>query len=550
MVKRFFVLFTVCSYIFSLHSLSQNILPQRPKLVVGIVIDNFRYDYFLRFYDKFENNGFKRLVNEGSVFRDAHLNYMFTQTLPGLATIVSGAQPSGHGIVADEWYDRLTNKSIKATRKENFPCVACDNKIETHSPTNLIASTIGDELKMFTFKQAKVISVSLDPASAVILAGHLADGAYWYDIFSGKFVTTSYYLSEIPNWTKEFNNKKLADVYIEQAWTLLYPDSVYNSLVLPDNSRYEQGIKGKKTFPYDLKLLSERTDGRRDYQILKYTPYGNNLVKDFAIAAIVNENLGKDNFSDILFINFNAIDYIARQYSVLSFEYFDALLRLDKDIAHLLNFLDNYIGKQNLVVFVTSNHGSAYPSKMLEELNMQTGTFNQSQAFVLLKSYLNALYGEGDWVKMWSGQQIFLNHQLIQSSKLNIENVQDEITRFLVQFQGITHVATASMLQKTSFHNNGQFERMQNSYYQERSGDIMYCLAPGWTELTESLAPHNSSYNYDTHVPLIYYGWKIPRQVVYSKTDLSSIAPTLSAILNISVPNASTGSVSYELFNK
>lgn len=546
LIKRSFIAFVFFIISCSCLSSQTNQKPAKPRLVVGLIINGIRTDMLYRYWDSFEENGFRRLANEGCRFDYLQLNYFYTQTAPGMASLVCGCYPSAHGIIANEWYDQLSGKVVPATLDETANCIGCDNNSEKHSAKNLLTSTVGDELRLATFKQSKVFSVSLDAMPAVLLGGHLANAAFWFDNTSGKMVTGSKYISELPQWVKDFNGKKLADIYLQQTWNLLQADSIYARVNFPDNSRYENGIKGKKTFPYDLKSLSIRTDGGKDYNLIKYVPMGNNLVKDFAITLVVNEALGKDDYPDLLLINFNATEYIGQQYGLLSYEMHDALLRLDKEIAHLLGFIDSYLGKQNVLLFLTAPNGAAYPFKAMNEWGMPAGQFNAGQAYVLLKSYLKALYGEGEWIKFWKGQQIYLNHPLIQQAKLDIEQMQRKIARFLLDFDGIGYVITSSqILQNGSF--NGLHRQLANSFYLSRSGDVMYALLPNWSEMGESLAVHNSGYTYDSQVPLIFYGWRIERNTVNRPVDVQDLAASLAIMLKIPLPSACHGAVVPEL---
>lgn len=518
---------------------AQKIPSEKPKLIVAIVIDQMRYDFIYKYWDKFGNNGFKRLVNEGTICKNAKYNYLLTQSLPGFATIMTGAYPQMHGIIADEWYDPFAAKNVHATKDDLYSCVGCSNQIDKHSPSKILASTFSDELKLSNSNKSKVISVSLLAPNAIMCAGHLANAAYWMVNTSGDWVTSSAYTKVLPAWVVDFNKKKFADIYLEETWRPLLSDSAYNES-FPDSNKYEVGIKGKITFPYDLKILGKRTDGRRDYNILAYTPFGNEITKDFAISAIVNENLGKDDYTDFLCINFCVTEIIGSKFGITSKEIEDIYLRLDRGIEHFLSFIDSYVGKGNTLVFLTSSSGASYPTKVMKEWNMPTGVFNQYQALILLKSYLNVLYGNGDWIKFWKNQQIFINRPLVQDSKIDIKVFQKEIANFLLQFSGVTQVATASMLQENEY-TDAIMKKMQNSYHPKISGDVIYNLAPGWTEHDESLAIHNTSYNYDAHVPLIFYGWKVSRQTIYDAIDIIDIAPTLSSILNIQFPNACQG---------
>ncbi len=393
---------------------------------------------------------------------------------------------------------------------------------------------------------SKVIAVSLDANASVLLAGHLADAAYWFDFSNGCFVLSSAYIKELPKWVKDFNDNKFADTYLTEKWEKILADSLYFEN-LPDNNRYEEGIKGVKTFPYDMNILSIKPDGKHDYGILKYTPFGNNITKDFAVSAIVNENLGKGKNTDFIFVDFSATEYINQAFGLTSIEIEDAYLRLDKEIEHFLNFIDIYIGKGNALVFLTSNHGTAYSPKFETDMGIPVGYFNQGQALALLKSYLNVTYGKGEWVKYYNNQQLFLNRLLIQDSKLSLPQFQDDVAQFLLQFSGVTSAVTSTMLQKTNYL-SGIFQKMQNSFHQKRSGDIILNLEPGWVDYNDALSANSSAYNYDTHVPLIFYGWNINRQVIYDPVDITDIAATLATILNISYPNACQGKPIIQLF--
>jgi predicted AlkP superfamily pyrophosphatase or phosphodiesterase len=524
---------------FTTAQVSAQASPEKPKLVIGIIIDQMRYDFIYKYWNKYSNNGFKRLINEGSFCKNANFNYLLTFSNSGFATISTGANPSVHGIVSDEWYVPLLDKTVHCTRDDNVQTIGGNDESEKHSPVNLIASTIGDEIKLSTYKMAKVISVSIDPSAAVLNAGHLADAAYWFDTYSENWVTSSCYLKELPDWVKQFNQEKLADTYLNRKWETFLPDSLYRES-LSDKNPYEIGFNGLNTFPYDLNSLSTGEKGIRNYKILKYTPFGNSFTKDFAISAIVNENLGKGEFTDYICIDFSSTEYICQLFGLSSMEMEDAYLRLDKEIEHFLNFLDGYIGKGNVLVYLTSNHGSAYSAKLMNDIGVPSGLFNQGQAISLLKSYLNVVYGKADWVKYYCNQQIFLNRNLIQDSKLSLENFQVDVAQFMLQFSGVTNAATSTMFQK-NYYTGGAFEKMQNSFNQKRSGDIIISLEPGWTERNDLSSAHNSGYNYDTHVPLIFYGWKINSQTIYEPVDMTDIAPTISTILDIAFPNSVTG---------
>jgi len=522
------------NFIFS-QSSEKQALP-KPTLIVGIVVEQMRYDYLMRFWDKFGDGGFKKLIVGGTSCRQATVDYMYPQTNPGYATIVTGANPRTHGIIADEWYDRIKNKVVNATNDETQTAISGLDKDVSVSASRLSVSTIGDELKLAN-KYSKVISVSCKPSSAVMLAGHTADGAYWLDEGSGEWTTSSYYRTDLPQWIKDFNAKKYADIYMSKTWSLSLPIEKYSDC-LSDKNDYEIGINTQITFPYVLPTL---TDSYKKYKLLKNTPYGNSFTKDFAIYTIAGENLGRDQNPDLLMISFSATENIGYRFGPRSQELEDTYLRLDKDIEFLMQFIDKEVGKYNTLIFLTSTSGTADNTKQLQEQKIQAGQFKQVKAEQILKSYLNASYGTADWVSYYGKQTFYLNQTLIEDKKINLAEMQNKASNFLVNLTGVSQVFTSNIMQNTNF-TEGVQHQMYNSYNQKRSGDIFLNLEPGWIEqtTTESTA-HNSPYNYDTHIPLIWYGWKVEHLSLSKPVSLSDIAPTLSAVLKISEPNGCTG---------
>ncbi len=518
---------------------------ENPRLIIGIVIEQMRSDYIYRFWDKFGDGGFKRLINEGTYCRNASYNYFFTQTAVGYATIYTGSTPAYHGIVSDEWYDRVNNKAIQAVADETVKTVGGAFDAGRYSPRNMMGTTIGDEIKLSNLRQSKVFGISLDPVSAVLSAGHMADGVFWLDTENGNWISSSFYGQDLPNWLTDENKKKLADLYLTKTWDTNYPIDQYTRC-LTDENPYETGINGRIVFPYVLPELTKNKSINSRYQILKQTPFGNSLTKDMAIATMVNENLGKDEFTDLLTVSFVATEYIGNAFGPMSIELEDAFVKLDKELEHFLNFVDEFVGKQNALIFVTSNHGAAQTPGYLTDSKVPVGSFNYNSALSLLRSYLNALYGSGEWIKGYYGQQLYLNFELIENSKLKLEDFQNVIAQFLIQFTGVSNTLTASALQTSQFM-DGFRSKIQNGYFPRRSGDVFVNLYPGWVEKSTRTTSHNSSYVYDTHVPLIFYGWKVKREQIIRPVDMTDIAPTLSSFLNITAPNASTGKVILEM---
>ena len=314
----------------------------------------------------------------------------------------------------------------------------------------------------------------------------------------------------------------------------------------PDSNDLEQGFDGRNYFPYDLNKLSLVKRNTRDYEVLKYTPFGNVLTKDFAIAAIMNDSLGLDDYTDIISIGFSANEYIGRRFGSNSVEMEDAMLRLDSELVHFLSFLNDFVGKENTLVILTADHGLTYHPGYLASHRIPSGEFNQNSSMSLLASYLNVVYGKGNWLKYYYAQQLYLNHELIEDSQVDLEEIQNRVARFMIQFEGVSNAITSITIQNTNF-NEGIFRKMQNGFHQKRSGDVVINLAPGWVEKDDPSASYHSSYIADNHVPLIWYGWKIKRSTINRSVNMIDIVPTLSSFLDISRPNASSGTIILEL---
>ncbi len=518
----------------------QKTSPEHPKLIIQVVVEQMRYDIIHRYWDKFSNKGFKRLIDQGAFCSNAYYDYMYTESAPGYATIATGSNPSEHGIVSDNWYLRLSER-------EQF-CVD-DSKLNSntttflgnnYSPKQLIGSTYSDELRLSNYKQSKVIGVSLKNFASILSSGTLANAAYWMDDKSGNWTSSSYYLDSLPKWVKDFNQKQFVPLYLKREWDTMNPISTYKES-LADNNSYESGYSNKqKTFPYDLAKLSKLSG----CQVIKYTPFGNTYTIDFSIAAIINENLGKDQYPDLITIGFSTPGYVNELFGIHSVELEDIYLRLDNDIAHLLEFVDDYLGKENVLVVLTSDRGAADDPDYSKEIGMPTGVFNPDLALSLTGAYLKATYGQSGWIKNYSKGQIYLNQYLIDVTKVPVGEIQLKTAQFIGQFKGIASSTTALIMQ-TADSTSGILKKYRNSYNAIRSGDVLICLEPGWIEKKNSLdndfVNQSSPYSYDSHVPLIFYGWKIIKTEILDPVPINDIAPTIVHFLGISYPSNSNG---------
>lgn len=541
---RVLLLFLCIIFFFSGSQAQQSSETDTPKLVLGIVVSGMRYDYLKRYSELFGEGGFKRLMSEGINCRNAHHDYMLSEPSSGFATISTGAFPSAHGIVSDFWYDRLRDEIIYSVSDEKARTLGGSYGEGQFSPSRLLLNTLSDELKISNLFESKVISVSLDPRASVLMGGHSADASYWYDPSNGNMITSDHYLDSLPAWVEEFNRKGLADIYLGKTWTTFFPDSVYTRS-LPDENLYETGLGEQKTFPYSLSEISTRSRNRIDYGLLRYTPYSNNYTLDFAISAIMQENLGKDDTTDWLFLNFSASGYAGERFSSLSVEMEDIYIRLDRDIEHLLNYLDETIGLENTLVYLTADNALSHEPTWLNEQRIPSGYFNYNLAISLLKTYLNVIYGTGDWVKFYYAKQIYLNQLLIDDAGLSYEDIQDRVSRFMVQFEGVVNVVTSESLLKNNY-SSGTLMKMQRAFNQKRSGDVLLHLNPGWMEKNVD-RKISSSFHYESHVPLMFFGWSVEPGEVTGRVSVTDIMPTLAFLLDITVPSGMSGNVIHEI---
>ncbi len=542
-MKRYTIIVILILVFVKLSGQGAYLPPDKPRLVLGIVVEELKYDQLEKFRDKLGENGIKRLINEGTYFKNASYEYMLTQSAPGHATISTGAEPSFHGITSDEWYVPLKNELINCTRDATVNSVGGSFESGLHSPVNLLVSTFSDELQMSTNKKSKAFGVGLRESSAIFSAGHAANAAYWFDNTTGTWMSSTYYINSLPTWVNDFNAMKFSDSYLNSTWSLLRPAKYYADC-LPDSNSFEAGFNKINYFPYDLKKIR----AKNDYSLLRETPFGNSLTANFAIRLIQNEQLGKDDVTDYLSICFSATDYIGHRFGPSSVEMGDAILRLDDDIKNLLTYLNDSIGKKNVLIYFTAAHGISEIPTVLEKNRIPSGYFQQNQALQLLRSYLNAVYGEGDWVKGYSERQIFLNRTLIEDARLSLDDVQKKVARFLVQFTGVEAAYPYSAFEANDF-GNGNLKRIINNFSPQRSGDVIVILNPGWVEKeSDYVTNHNSPWEYDSHVPLIWYGWTVNKSIVTRKVNMTDIAATLSTLCKVPYPNACTGEPMFELF--
>lgn len=517
-------------------------IASKPKLVVGIVVDQMKVEYLFRYAQKFGNNGFKRLLNEGFFCENTNYNYVPTFTGPGHACVYTGATPSSNGIIANDWFQRNTNDTMYCTDDHLVNSVGTNSDAGKMSPKNLLTTTITDELRISNNFKSKVIGIALKDRGAILPAGQSANAAYWFDGSNGNWITSSYYMNELPAWVNNFNALKFPEKYLSEQWKTLLPIEQYTESTADDNA-YEESFKGesKPIFPHDIPTLKGK-----NFDILRKIPSGNTFTKDFAIAALKAENMGKGTVTDFLAVSFSSTDYVGHQFGTNAIETEDTYLRLDNDIADLLKFLDETYGKNNVLVFLTADHGAIQNVTYLHDHKIAAKTFNSKSIADILSVQLKNKFGEEALVSSVINDQVYLNHTLIADKKLNLEEVQKTTASLLLELDGVANTLTATQFSTIQF-TEGICSKIQHGFYKKRSGDVMIILEPGLVEYKKTGTTHGSGNNYDTHVPLIWYGWNIPNGKTAKPFNVVDIAATLAAMLHIEFPSGCTGKPIEEL---
>ena len=516
-----------------------------PRMVVGIVIEDFNPDYIDRYWDKFGNGGFQRLYSKGFICANHHYDNLLQRPSVNMATLSTGTTPSRHGIVNDIWIDRLKKKEVNSINDDFYTTSGSDSKEGSRSASKLMTPTLGDQLKLVTKGKSKVFSIALNDISAVFAAGHAADGAYWFDKTTGKMISSSYYVKNFPKWALDYNGLKMADSYFGMNW-ILFKEPISYTESIEDAYLKETGYFGKySSFPYDMNKLKRESGG--SYKILKTTPWGNTIIKDFTIQMIPKEQFGYDLIPDLLTVVFSSMDYERYSFGSFSVEMQDTYLRLDKDIAELLKYLENGYGTDNILVYLTGLTSISYPADYLKEkYRLTAGIFNPESAVSLLKSYLNIKYGEANWIELYTNQQIYLNHDQIEKKKINLQEIQTTVASFLNQFEGIAYAKAALEIEADNFP-GGTLEPFQNNYNIKRSGDVLIKYEDGW-QPKDKFNPVD--YTDNSQIPLVWYGNGITKGTTLRRTNATDIVPTVAAFLGIAPASCVTGKVIEELIKR
>ena len=495
-----------------------------PKLVLAIVIDQFRYDYLLRFRSDY-HSGFARLLEKGAVFTDAHYLHAATVTAVGHATFLTGATPSISGIIANEWYDRESGQTVTSVSDPATKLVGGNTDRAGSSPRRLLVSTVGDELKIQR-GESRVIGISIKDRSAILPAGHMADGAYWYDDHANAWVTSSYYRGELPDWAKKLNQEQPAARYAGAKW-------------LPFDA------KGDSAKPF---CSMTKDTGVRFCGSIEATPWGNEMIEEFAERALEGENLGHHASTDVLAVSFSSNDYVGHAVGPDDPAVRDISIRTDRLLGKLFDAIDGRIGAGNTLVILTADHGVAPVPEVNQARKMPGGRLNGGELTAKITDALTKRFGPGKWLLASSGGMLYFNQDLIRAQKLDPAEVELVAAEAGLEQHHITRVYTRSQLVDGAVQHDEISRAFSVGFFGQRSGDLFVLQEPYY--LFEATGTsHGTPYDYDNHVPVIFLGPGIKPGKYSTRIAVNDIAPTLAEILNVEQPSGSIGRILSEILN-
>ena len=544
---------------------------KRPRLVLLIAVDQFRYDYLERFGDLFGPNGIRRLLRDGASWTQSNYDHMPTYTAPGHATMMTGAYPAESGIIANEWPDRVTGKKVTSVSDTSWKPLGGSPTEVASSPRRLLASTLGDELRLATNDRSKVIGISVKDRSAILPAGRHANGAYWFSTTSGNMISSTYYFNELPAWVTSFNNSRPADKYFGAKWERLLPESEYLRRAGPDSPSWENigRVAGDtNAFPHTI-TGGAATTGRDFYNALDFSPFSNDLLVSFAQQAMVNEKLGQDDDTDVLSVSFSANDYVGHRFGPYSQEVMDVTLRVDRQIGTLLDFVQTRVGLANTIVVLTADHGVAPIPEHAEALGLNGGRLSSADVVASIRSAISSRYNpqrkspdptadyiytfddNGSMREGFINGNLYFNYAALKRDGVNLDEIATLASAAALTVPGIARSFTRAQLLRGAISITDPIERrVLHGFYPSRSGDVVLIPEP-YKYLADAVtATHGSPYSYDTNVPTIIMGAGVNPGQYLQPASPADIAPTLSALLGVTAPSSATGRVLLEAIGK
>jgi predicted AlkP superfamily pyrophosphatase or phosphodiesterase len=542
--------------------------PKRPRLVLLIVVDQFRYDYLERFGDLFVANGLRRLMREGASWTQSNYDHTPTYTAPGHATMMTGAYPAESGIIGNEWLDRPSNLRITSVADANTKLLGDNPNANGASPHRLMGSTVGDELRFATNGRSKVIGISVKDRSAILPAGRNANAAYWLSTANGHMVSSTYYFKELPAWVNTFNNGKPADKYFGAKWDRLLPEDEYVKRSGPDTTSWESvgsSTGDTNKFPHTI-TGGAKWPERAFYIHLDHSPFVNELLLSFAQQAVINEQLGQDSDTDVLTVSFSGNDYVGHRYGPYSQEAMDMTLRTDRQIAALLDFVNTRVGLANTLIAFTADHGVSPIPEQAQELGLGGGRVKTADLFATINKTISARYNPqgktpdptADYLLKWNegntafiNGNLYFNYDALRRDGVSLEEFSTVVVGAALTFPGVARAFSRVQLLRGATSITDPIERrVVHGFYPARSGDVVLVAEP-FKYLGDTItATHGSPYSYDTNVPTIIMGPGVIAGRYLEPATPADIAPTLAALLRITPPSNTTGRVLIEALRK
>jgi predicted AlkP superfamily pyrophosphatase or phosphodiesterase len=509
-----------------------------PRLVLVIVVDQFRFDFLERFKDLFGRDGFNRLMAGGALFTNANYDYVPTYTAPGHAAVFTGSMPAQNGIVGNTWFDRESGRvrvMVSDPDARTITSAGTASEAGSFSPRNLIGSTIGDQMRLANNFQSKVIAVSYKDRSAILPGGRRPNGVFWFNAAQGAFVSSDYYFKELPAWVKMFNSQERPDKYFGAKWSLALSDDAYKR-AQADNLALQRTSLGEK-FPYTV-TGGEEKPGARFYSAFELTPFASEYLADFARAALEAEALGADQFPDLLSVSFSGPDLAGHAYGPDSREVLDLYVRLDRVIADLLGYIDRRVGLRNTLIAVTGDHGVAPVPERMRALGFDADRISGRAVVEAANKALAARFGGEKWVLGFVNDQLYLDRRLMAERKAEPAEAERIAGEAALTVPGIVNFFTRTQLVEGRMPAGPLSRRVVNGFNRLRSGDVCIVTKPFSFVIEGNLATtHGSAYNYDTHVPVIFFGAGVRAGRYHTACSPSDIAPTLAAILGVEPPS-------------
>ena len=524
--------------------LQASVFAAQPKLILQITVDQLRGDLLHRYQKNFINKrnrkGFNRFLEQGVIYTNTHYRHAATLTAVGHATLATGALPSQHGIIANDWYDVVSGQKMYCVADAQTSLL--NEEGYSASPANLKASTFSDQLHFATTGKAKIYSVSIKDRGAVLTGGHFGK-SFWYNKSSGNFVTSSYYFDELPSWVIDFNQSGLKDSYLGAQWKLSLPAEQYHNNA--KNRLYQIPPKGfQRGFPHNLPKMTSPSY----YRMLTYTPFGDAMTIAFAKHIITTHELGKDDIPDYLSVSFSVNDYVGHNFGPNSIEAEDNLIKLDAQLAELFYFLDKGIGMENVLIVLSADHGVDAIPEYKASLGFAGLRANIADTISDIGAQLADEFElDQNIVKAAVLPNVYLDYDVLNNADLDVSDMRERLAAEIEAIEGIAQALTYDTMQEKRVSLDPRRNQMINNFMARRSGDITLIQDTSTMTGNYAAATHGSPYRYDTHVPMYFAGWNLKPKRVTRLASPEDVAVTLSSILAIGVPDKATGTILPEI---